>query len=136
MIITFENQQEFSKLCLHDSIYSGFVYDYETQMVKMSCENHLESKRIALTFQRVVALNAQSCCFWGASNRIYDVWIDEEPEYFSKLLHIQAENARQYSLSNLDRGVSYISIAIQLISGDVIQITCESIIVESKYFML
>lgn len=135
MIITSENQHEFSKLCLHDNIYSGFVYDYETQTVKLSCENQLESKHFEFVFQQVVAINVQSCCFWGPSNRIYDVWIDEKPEYFEKLLHIQAENTERYSLSNLDRGVSYISVVIQLISGDDIHITCESIVVELKSIM-
>lgn len=132
MIISSENQREFSKLCLHDSIYSGFVFDYETQTVKLSCENHLENKRFDFIFQQVVAINAQNCCFWGSSNRIYDVWIDEKPVYFEKLLRIQAQNAERYSLSNLDRGVSYISVAFQLTSGDDVHITCESIIVETR----
>lgn len=135
MIINSKNQHEFNKLCLHDSIFSGFVYDYETQTVKLSCENHLESKHFELAFKQVVAINVQSCCFWGQSNRIYDVWIDEDPEYFEKLLHIQAENAERYSLSNLDRGASYISVVIQLISGDDIHITCESIMVELRSIM-
>ena len=109
---------------------TGFIYDYETQMVKLCCENHLENKRFEFCFQQVVAINAQSCCFWGSSNRIYDVWIDDNPEYFEKLLRIQKENAELYCLSYLDRGVSYVSIAIQLVSGDDIRITCKSIEVE------
>ena len=132
MIITSKNQQEFSRLCLHDSIYSGFVYDYETQSIMLSCENHCENRCFDLTFRKVVALNAQNCCFWGSSNRIYGAWIDDKPEYFEKLLYIQAENAELFSLSKLDRGVSYVSITIQLISGDEIHITCESIMVEPK----
>lgn len=130
MIISFKNQQAFNELYLHDSIFLNFNFDYEHRMIKISYKNHEEQKLYELTFRQVVAFQAQTCCFWGPSSRIYHAWIDEDPVYFESLLRIQAENAEKYSSSNLDRGLSYISIVLQLISGDDIRITCESIQIE------
>lgn len=136
MIITFENQEDINSLYLHDNIYHGFVFDYKKRAVRMLCENHQEHKRFVLTFRQVVALQAQNCCFWGPSNHIYDIWIDENPRCYESLLQAQAENAGKYGFSNLDSGISYLSIVLQLISGDDIRITCEIIEIEESDFGL
>ena len=74
----------------------------------------------------------QSCCFWGSGNAIYDLWIDENPDYFSHLLVIQEQNEGENGLSALDKGIQFLSVVIQLNSGDELRITCKSIELSEK----
>ena len=127
MIISINNISAFNNLYFHDNVFLGFCYDYDKRTVSMVCSDPNLKKQKCINFNNVIALQMQSCEFWGEENRIYDIWVDEEPVYYSELVRIQNENKEKYAFSRLDDGTSYISIEIQLISGDEIKISFETV---------
>ena len=132
MIITYENLEKLHEINLHDGFFSGFCYDYEKRKIDLQIDQPNERMCYSFVFYGVVAIQMQSCCFWGPTNRVYDMWVDDEPKYYENLLALQTEKADLYSGSYLDCATSHISIVIQLISGDDLRIACEKIHVEES----
>lgn len=130
MTIDLNNQYAIEDLYLHDSIFQGFCYDYESREISFACYNPHQRTKHSILLKNIVAFNVQSCEFWGAESRIYDIWIDKEPTYFEQLLQLQKLHKQEYEFSCLDKGVSYISVVIQLVSGDEFKFTCQTIEVE------
>lgn len=126
-IINYENQKALEEIYFHDCAYKGFAYDYPSREVRFDLVHRWMGKRYSLCFQNVVALEMQGCEFWLSGNAVYHIWIDDEPAYFCRLEDIQAQNGENYRHSRLDQGICYISIIMQLNSGDELKLTCESV---------
>lgn len=127
MKITFANQNSIDDMYFHDGKFEGLDYDYTNKSVKFKCVQGWLKKEFSFCFCQVVLIYMQSCCFWGRGNAIYDIWIDKDPTLFQHLLDMQKENPNQYEFSLLDTETPYISVVIQLNSGDELRITCKSI---------
>lgn len=126
-IIHYENQKALEEIYFHDCVYEGFAYDYPSREVRFDLVHRWMGKRYSLCFRNVVALENQGCGFWGGGNAVYHIWIDDDPAYFRRLENIQAENGENYRYSRLDQGIRYISVIMQLNSGDELKLTCEAV---------
>ncbi len=127
MIFNFENAKAIEDIYFHDCAYEGFAYDYKQRAVRLELVHEWQKKRYSLCFQNVVALQVQGCGFWGGGNSVYYLWIDDDPAYFRALEVLQAKNPENYRHSQLDQGIRYISIIMQMHSGDELKITCETV---------
>lgn len=131
-IINYENQKALEEIYFHDCVYEGFAYDYRNREIRFDLTQVWQKKRYQLRFQNVVALEMQGCEFWSSGNAVYHIWIDDEPAYFRHLENIQAENGENYRYSRLDQGVRFISVIMQLNSGDELKITCQNLQVDEQ----
>ena len=66
MIIYNENKSIIDELYIHDSIFTGFNYDYINRKVYFVCENPYLNMKFDFKFHNVLLLNMQSCSFWHA----------------------------------------------------------------------
>lgn len=146
MNINYTNRDEINRLYLHDSIFCGFTYDYEKRQIEFSCKGFELKKRENLQsetddtdmlpriynfqFNNIVLCDMQSCVFWGKSSRIYGVWVEEQSPKFDELMEIQKANAENYQGSYLDKEIKYFAFILQMISGDILTIVCESVDVD------
>ena len=132
MIFDFENAKTIEDIYFHDCVYEGFSYDYDHREVRLELVHEWMKKRYSLCFRNVVALQIQGCGFWGGGNSVYYLWVDENPAYFHELEELQAKNPENYRYSQLDQGARFISIIMQLHSGDELKVTCESVDVTTE----
>lgn len=125
MVFNFDNQTALEDIYFHDSFFEGFTYDYDQRQMRFDLRHEWNGKLRHLCFRNVVALELQGCAFWCPSNSVYHLWIDENPDYF----HCYEERHRQdpYKTSLLDDGIRFISVMMQINSGDELRLTCESV---------
>lgn len=125
MVFNFDNQAALEDIYFHDSVFSGFVCDYDRRQVRFDLRHGWSGKRYHLCFRSVVALEMQGCAFWGCGNSVYHLWIDENPDYFHRFAERHREDS--YKCSLLDEGTCFMSVIMQLHSGDELRLTCESV---------
>ena len=76
-------------------------------------------------FNDVISSTLQSCEFWHPSPDVYYMWTKDESPTMEKLRELQAKEGD--SLTRLGGNAEYIIVMIQLISGDTLEIICESV---------
>lgn len=133
MLINWKNKNTLDMLYVHDSIFSGYVYDYSERTIRLECHNTFLNRLFRFTFHNVVYQNLQSCAFWGAGNSILYITEIDYPEGFVTLMQLQKEKQSLYFDSFLDKGLHFLSVEIQVNSGDILQIVCESIVVNESF---
>ncbi len=124
MIICNENKSIIDSLYIHDSVFTGFDYDYTNRKIHFKCENSYY-KRFDFKFHNVILCDMQSCSFWHGGNAILDMFIEDTTPQMDELLKIQKEHQELYEDSYLDRGILYLQIKFQMNSGDVLLVICE-----------
>lgn len=127
MIICNENKSVIDDLYIHDSIFTGFDYDYINRKICFICENPYLNRKFYFEFYNVLLFDMQSCSFWHGGNRILDIFIEKATPQMNELLEIQKQHQELYEGSYLDRKILYLQIKFQINSGDVLLIICEYI---------
>ena len=127
MVINYNNLAELRSFYFHDSIFTGFSYDYSNCKVFLTCKNHLTQKKQEVVFHNTVFLISQNCAFWGGGNAILGISAVSHPAEFNNLMSMRENNSDLSDLSRLDVGGTFITLEIAINSGDVILITCQSV---------
>ena len=127
MKINSENKDVLNKIYLHDAIFTGFTYDYAERQIKIVCENRCTGKLHELAFENVISSVLQSCEFWGPSPEVYGMWTEEKSSVLEKLYEQQLAEDPMWVYSQMKKDNNYIIAVIQLISGDKLEIICESV---------
>lgn len=132
MEIDFHNKHIIDEIRIHDSEFTGYVFDYNKRNVTFSCQNIFTRKRLLFEFQNVIIIHSQSCNFWNGGSSI--MWMDliDENEYYHQMISLQSQNAIRFRGSQLDKHIPYISVQFTINSGDTLLITCERIICNSE----
>ena len=127
-MINYSNREETDKIYLHDSEFEGFKYDYENRQITMTCKNYYFKKIYDFKFNNVVFNRLQSCGFWGFTFRIYAIYVIEIPDDFIReIADVQEERPDWIENSYIGDGTEYFAVEIKVISGDALQIVCESL---------
>lgn len=69
-------------------------------------------------------MEMQGCGFWGGGNAVYHLGNDDNPEYFHRLEQLQTQNPANF---RLDQDIRFLSVIMQLNSGDELKITCQTL---------
>ena len=75
MIINCANCEELSNFYFHDSIFTGFEYDYINHKAFFICKNNYINKKQEVVFNNAVFIISQNCTFWGGGNAILGIFI-------------------------------------------------------------
>ena len=126
MYITYENKKQVDDIYVHDSTFTGFLYNYEDREIVLSCKNIYLKKELHFVFSNVVHVNLQSCSFWHGGDSIYALYLGDASVQ-EQILRAYGENNNWLEGSYLDEGISFILVVIQINSGDVLEILCEGI---------
>lgn len=132
MEIDFHNKHIIDEIRIHDSEFSGYVFDSSTRNVRFSCQNIFTRKRLLFDFQNVIIVQSQSCNFWNGGSSIMWMNLIDENDYYHQLISLQSQNAVRFRGSQLDKNIPYISVQFTINSGDTLLITCERIICNSE----
>ena len=127
MRINIENMDILRKVYLHDALFAGFTYDYKVRQIRMVCVNHFTRKLHELVFNNVVSSDLQSCCFYGDDNTIIGHSVQKTSPTLDKLYAKKEESTWVYNQSYLGKGAEFIAVEFELISGDTLEIICESV---------
>jgi len=127
MIIDWTNTHLSKEIYTHDSIFSGFHYDYDNRTVLFRLVRWQEGITQCFRLNNVILFNMQSCDFWHGGDRIYDTCCYSEHPFFQQLATVQRENANNFSGSYLDTDTKYIVFALQIVSGDEFLAICENV---------
>lgn len=127
----YKNKQDINLIYVHDFVFNGFLYDYNDRRVLFECENFYLQKKINFSFNNVILFDMQSCDFWHGGNRIYDIIVTDQSMKIESLVREQEQQGMSVKNSYIDKFISYISISFILVSGDVLNITCESMDVKN-----
>lgn len=125
MRFSYDNRAELDEQHIHDSDFEGYQYDYEDRNIKILCIDRFNRRKISLTFNNVIFSEMQSCLFWGGGNNIYHMWHEENSPQMQRLLEYQkSENLdSEYLMGD----VKYLEVQMQILSGDMLFIICESL---------
>lgn len=94
----------------------------------MTCKNYYLKKIYDFKFNNVVFNRLQSCGFWGFTFRIYAIYVIEIPDDFIReIADVQEERPDWIENSYIGDGTEYFAVEIKVISGDALQIVCESL---------
>lgn len=132
MIINCRNSKIIDNIYIHDSIFSGFSYNYKSREIFLECEQRYLNKRFRFLFHNVILCNMQSCSFWHGGNSILDISLEESSSQMNELIEIQNQHKELYKGSYLDQGISYLQIKFEINSGDILFIICESFDLEEE----
>ena len=126
--ISLSNKKDIEKINVHDSVFSGYVYDYDNKQIRFSCSNNYPLNQcFNFCFYNVIFVEVQGCSFWHGGNNILGIFIEETSAQLDQLYQLQKAKKDLYAGSYLDKGITYITVEIQLNSGDTILIICEKI---------
>ena len=130
MYFDYSNRKDLEEICVHDSVFYGFEYNYSEKQIKFNCDYSFERTNHSFVFNNVIFLNVQTCFFWcdGGSNILW-LSVEDDSVYMDELYRLKAKNEPCYN-SCLDKDISYLQLEFQLNSGDTIFIICESVDVE------
>ncbi len=120
------NKQDINSIYVHDFVFNGFLYDYNDRRVLFECENLYLKKKLSFSFNNVILFDMQSCDFWHGGNRFYDIIVIDRSMKIKSLAKEQEQQGVSIKNSYIDKFISYISISFILVSGDVLNITCEN----------
>ena len=137
MIINASNKEIINTraVYIHDSIFTGFIYDYRNRQLDFTCENFYYKVRHTFVFKNVVLINMQSCSFWHSGRNILDMSSKNDSSQLEELIELQNQHQDLFQGSYLDRGIPYIIVEILINSGDTLQIVCESIDYNKESFL-
>ena len=124
--INHNNKQEVDDMYIHDSKFTGYLYDYDKRQISFSCNNIFLKKEFSFLFQNVILCEMQSCSFWHGGDSILVISLVDNPPQLKQLMKVQSENQELYRDSYLDKGISYLSVQFEMNSGDTLLIICES----------
>jgi hypothetical protein len=127
MIISYGNREALRSLSFSDSIFEGFSYKYDVDMLTFSCLNQYDKKRFFFSFYQTILFNMQSCNLWGSGNSIYDICYLDSASVIKQLQQIKSNNQGNIDKSKLDTMADYLCISVCLNSGDELVIVCESV---------
>ena len=118
------NKQEIDNIIVHDSEFYGFSYDYMDKKLQFSCDNYwILKKKQTFIFHNVILCNLQGCSFWHGGNCILGLsLLDNAPE-MSRLKEMSLE----FEETLFDDKTEYITLELQLNSGDTLLIIFESL---------
>lgn len=129
MIFNHHNKKDFNKLYIHDSIYTGYNYDFDKKEINLTCNNHYLKKIFTFNFCNVIYSKLQSFGFWGSNGfYIFDVELEENNEELKQII-INTQNSKPdwFKNSKLDSNINYITIEFTINTGDKLLIICESV---------
>ena len=127
MSITVNNMDDLRKVYLHDALFAGFEYDYKTRQIQMVCENRFAGKVHNLVFDNVISCKMQSCEFYSDDNTIMGHSVEKISHILDDLNAQKGEIPYLHRNSQLGKGIKFIVVEFELISGDTLEIICESV---------
>lgn len=130
MNINYHNVHFSKDFYMHDSVFSGYSYDYEKQEIHLSLLNEIERVKQHFVLTNVILSQFQDCAFWGGGNAVYHICCYAEHPFFEQLHQIKAENIRNVEGSRLDEKTRYIVFELQVNSGYTLHAICESVLYE------
>ncbi len=125
MKIDWNNRNEINKIYVHDCEFTGYSYDYDKRQISLQCEGNFLNLKHSFLFNNVIFTKMQSCTFWHGGDSIMYIALEEEETELKILKKIHDE--KEYDLTELDEGISYLSIEMLINSGDMLLIICESV---------
>ena len=124
------NNKESPIYNLHDGILYGFHMDFFSKSVVLSVEiTYPQKKNIKLIFQDVIFLNGTNGCFWGQDYAIYSMYIESDPE--KNLLFLKEPDSLEKKPEKYFPMDDYIHTWLGILSGDVINIVCKTILLKT-----
>ena len=129
MIINDDNKEIIdSQIYIHDSIFSGFDYNYKERQLKIVSDNYFLKKTFCIKFYNIIFLNCNFLDMWGGdTDRILDWQMIESSFSFDSVKEDYTVNPTAYIDSKLDDNVIYFSTRFTLTTGSTIETTCEKI---------
>lgn len=134
----YNNRKQINDLYLHDTVIYDISVDIGKKEINISGEcEYPEHKKIYLTFENVINFEFDRLDFWGeGGDWINDVYVkdDDIPQQYinTKLEKAISESKKTNTSEPLDffskDKNKFISICINLHSGDEINIICETLI--------
>ena len=134
MRFSYENRNELNNISLIDTAFKGFQYSYEKREVSFSCTDQVLRIHHEFVFQNVVYFEMQSASFWNGGYNIYYCGLIESPPQLEHLYSIQQAHPNLYDHSALAEGTSFVSMELQLNSGDTMLIIFEAVEYTQKQF--
>lgn len=128
MYINHENVDLIEFPYVHDAIFDGFRYDYDSKKIYLSlCHPYLK-KTINCELNDVLFFEFQGCSFWGGGNAIYYASCYKEHDFLQRVQErVRVETTEHPSWDNIDENIHYIVFELIVNSGDVLLVACESV---------
>lgn len=116
------------ELYIHDSIFTGFSYDYDKKHILLKCQNLYLNKVFNFAFNNVIVTNMQTCGFWGiGANAIYAIDVLDKFHQLDELMELKKTKPDWFNNSALDTDKLLIIVQIIINSGDTITIVCSTV---------
>ncbi len=134
MIINYTNRELIKDIYLHDGIFNNFHYDYVKKELRLDVrqiistpQDIIADKFFAFKFFNIIYFNVKGCEFWGESNQISCIYLEENETKLEELKSEMEQNYESYKFTLLDKNIDFFTIGFEMISGDYITIICENI---------
>lgn len=116
-----------NEIDIHDDVFCYIHFDRETDELRVGLQNPLKGgQEYEIKFSNVIGVSISACNFWGRSPHVLDFEYVESNEQllFSELEHTRKERHPQ---CKLQAGTVFIETVMTFISGDILNVVCESI---------
>lgn len=156
MIINKDNSLDIKKMLIHDDVILDFTFDRDDRILTLNLvdgynnESYYRSERenrnekfawmfysnhYIIKFINVIGFEMTSCDFWGKSNRINGISINENKELIDRLIYkandikgiIHNEDGSTKDDIKYINKDNFIEVRIEFISGDMLIVACEII---------
>ena len=127
MLFKYSNMKDIEQLGVHDCVFSGFSYDYENRKVDFVLVDPIARIDHVFCFENVIFIDLQSCSFWHGGCNVIDMYVNELPLAQERYWKDEAGKHDWYIGSQLGKGIAYISVGLQLNSGDTLDIISETL---------
>lgn len=118
-------------VCIHDDVYEGIQYDYNTNCVFLYLSTACERHRKKIVFHNVIGFQMIACDLWGASPHIigWEYNLEEKHSLLARISKECDECHREHTILSrkLEHGIAYIETQFLLSSGDRFVVVCEYI---------
>ncbi len=132
----YENRKEIDDIYLHDSFLENIIINVSEKKIDMNINwEWPKHKECNLCFEKVVYFKFDRLDFWGdAGDCICDIYLGEDDfaeKYMSEKIKKEQLEAKKKKCSepiNIFKTNKFITVCIQLLSGDIEIIICEKMI--------
>lgn len=139
MKINYENANLLNtKISFHDKCIKKLIFDSDKRELCLVIVDSLlyeDLEEYTIRFINVVGFWKTACDFWGPSPHIMGVsYLHLEEQELLPHLYQLYKTQKTYPdlISNLDTDAKFLEILIESISGDIMRIACESIIIDDN----
>lgn len=129
----YENRKEIDNIYIHDGFIKNIMIDVEKKKINMNIIlTWPEDKICNIFFEKVINFEFNRLDFWGdAGGNICEIYLEEDQfakEYVEEKVRNEEIKAKETNTSkpiNIFKQDKFITVCIQLLSGDIERIICE-----------